>query len=64
MGVGVRDTVPLAALEAAMKGKVEARVQRLQMEVESLKARVVERDEVIASMTAPMKDLEAEHGCV
>ena len=64
MGVGVRDTVPLAALEAAMKGKVEARVQRLQMEVESLKARVVERDEVIALRTAPVKDLEAEHGCV
>ena len=46
-----------------MKGKAEVRVQRLQTEMESLKAGVVERDEMIAPLNARVKDLEALQAC-
>ena len=64
VGLAVRDTVPAVvgtALEATMKGKAEARVQRLQVEGETLKTLVVDRDEGNASLKARMKDLEAEN---
>ena len=47
MGLAVRDTIPSAvrtAVDLAVKGKAEARVERLKMEVESPKTQVVERD--------------------
>ena len=44
-----------------MKAKTKLRVHRLQTEVESLKAWVVQRDEVIASVKGCVKDLEAEN---